>query len=86
MCVVREARGESTWALRVVDAELTMRFGAGQEANQKRAPEKEQARVRKLVKAERAKRSKLQALGIEYDFVGYEGLRDERIPKRTKLD
>ena len=56
-----------------------------QEFNKKRSKAEEEKRVAKLVAMERKKRKALEAKGIEYDFAGYEALRDSARPKRTKF-
>jgi hypothetical protein len=56
-----------------------------QEANGRRSREQEVARVDRLVGRERKKRARLAAAGIDYDFGGYEQLRDSSRPKRTKF-
>jgi RNA recognition motif-containing protein len=56
-----------------------------QAVNRKRTREEEEKRVERLVADERKRRRKLEAAGIEYDFPGYEALRDAGRPKRTKF-
>ena len=45
----------------------------------------ERARLKNLVKSEQKKRKKLDSLGIDLDFKGYEGLLAESKPKRMKF-
>ena len=52
----------------------------------KRSADEEVSRVKGLVKAEKRKRSKLESLGIDYDFEGFEALVEQGKPKRTKFD
>eukprot|EP00697_Spironema_sp_BW2_P011402 gnl/Spiro4/27077_TR13468_c1_g1_i1.p1 gnl/Spiro4/27077_TR13468_c1_g1~~gnl/Spiro4/27077_TR13468_c1_g1_i1.p1 ORF type:complete len:325 (+),score=89.14 gnl/Spiro4/27077_TR13468_c1_g1_i1:98-1072(+) len=49
-------------------------------AHVKRTPEKDCAHVDKLLRKERAKRRKLEAAGIKYDFPGFEAC----VPKRPR--
>ena len=60
------------------------KHAAKEAANSKRSQAQEQARLKKLLKKEQAKRKKLDSLGIELDFKGYEGLVAENKPKRGK--
>jgi len=53
--------------------------------NRKRTKAEEESRLNHLVSQENKKRRKLEAAGIEYDFPGYQGLRDAQKPKRTKF-
>jgi hypothetical protein len=53
--------------------------------NRKRSRAEEEKRVDKLVAREQKKRKALEAKGIEYDFGGYEALRDSARPKLTKF-
>jgi nucleolar protein 15 len=61
------------------------KFAAKEAANGKRTAAQEAARIKNLVKKEKGKRKKLESLGIELDFKGYEGLTSESKPKRIKF-
>lgn len=61
------------------------KFAAKEAANGKRTQAQEQSRLKKLLKKEQAKRKKLDSLGIDLDFKGYEGLVEENKPKRKKF-
>ena len=61
------------------------KYAAKEAANGKKTAVQERARLKRLVKSEQKKRKKLDALGIDLDFKGYEGLLEQSKPKRMKF-
>ena len=61
------------------------KYAAKVAANGKKTAAQERARLKNLVKSEQKKRKKLDSLGIDLDFKGYEGLLAESKPKRMKF-
>jgi nucleolar protein 15 len=61
------------------------KYAAKVAVSRKRGAVQEKAREKKLVKKEQQKRKKLEGLGIDYDFTGYENQVAAKKPKRMKF-